>query len=455
MGAITRLEMEKLLTTVCMQGREATAHICNTLSLDESEFEDTSLRMLYASCVSLYAKHKEIDPLSVQNFLREELHQTHFVGVEKTKEVERLSLLAKDIAKEYNSLRLVCSPESAVKYLKNETRRRNLLQIVHKINDKLIGGGALDEVTNYGITELMNFLHNLQNISGNTYRSLAQAIAEVDQEIQNELEGKINWLSTGIEPIDRMIQGLHFGRLYIIGAEAKVGKSLLSDQIALINALQNIPAGIISMEMPGKEIAKRYSGISQFQNPNIKKQLLEAFRAMVKNVPLYFRQGGVTSKSLFSSLQKLVIDKKCKLIVLDYLQLVQLDEKYRNPVDGINSMMAQIKGFAEENHVAILVVSALLTKQVAKRKTNKPSSADIVGTGRAVNDCDCLLLLWKPKKANSKMIEIFVEQGRNGEHGKTELFINEKLRITAADNLKSEPIPFDKSDEESIYTKKY
>ena len=217
----------------------------------------------------------------------------------------------------------------------------------------------------------------MQNLNQKNYLSLSDAIGEAENEIQDELSGKVNWLSTGIPDVDKLIHGLHNECLYIIAAEAKVGKSLLSNQIALHNAIKGIPVGIVSMEMSGREIVKRYAGISHWVSPQNKLQSLEKFKAQAKGKPLYFRQGGTSTKSLFSILQQMVNDRKCKLIILDYLQLIQISEKTRNAVDELNSVLAELKSFAVENQIPIILVSAVLTKQVAGKYLKKPSRADI------------------------------------------------------------------------------
>ena len=208
-----------------------------------------------------------------------------------------------------------------------------------------------------------------------------------------------------------------------------MGKSLLSNQIALYNANKNIPVGIVSMEMSAREIIKRYAGISQWAVPHEKMQSLEAFKTEGKGKPIYFRQGGASTRTLFSILQHLVTEKKCRLIVLDYLQLIQLCERNKNTVDEINTALSDLKSFAIENQIPIILVSAVLTKAVAGKNVKKPSRADIVGTGRAINDCDCMLMLWTPEEHERRSIEIFVEHGRNGENGKAGLYLADNLRL--------------------------
>ena len=137
----------------------------------------------------------------------------------------------------------------------------------------------------------------------------------------------VTWLSTGLPELDKMIHGLHNERLYIIGAEAKVGKSLLSNQIALYNANNNIPVGIVSMEMSAREIIKRYAGISQWAAPQEKMQSLEAFKTEAKGKPIYFRQGGASTRhTLFYSPTSCYGEK----VQVDSFGLSAIDTAYAN-----------------------------------------------------------------------------------------------------------------------------
>lgn len=426
---MTTIEAEKLLIAYSLQGRDATRFIADTNGLAEDDISDNQLRMIFGCCIALYSLRKEVDALSVQNYLRENVHEIHFTGKDKKQELERLETLCTDIASDFPFLKLLASPYSAIQFVKEEAQRRKVMERIFYIGDKVQSGGDVETILNVGISELLSLSHSIQNITQKNYVTLSDAIKEAEEEIKVELSGEVNWLSTGLPDVDRMIHGLHNERLYIIGAEAKVGKSLLSNQIALHNAKKNISVGIVSMEMSAREIVKRFAGISQWSNPENKQQTLETFKQETKGKPIYFRQGGTSTKSLFSILQNLVSEKKCKLIVLDYLQLIQLSEKSRNAVDEINTVLSELKSFAVENQIPIILVCALLTKQIANKSNKKPSRADVAGTGRAINDCDCMLMMWNPEEEDKKNIEIFVEHGRNGEQGKTGLLLTDELQL--------------------------
>jgi len=431
--AITTIEAEKLLIGYSLQGRDNTKLIADTFGLAEDDISDNQLRTIYGTCIALYSQRKDVDALSVQNFLREKCSKNRT-------ELEKVETLLKDITSEFSFLKQLANPYTAIQFVKQESQRRKVMEKIFYISDKVQSGADIETVLSNGISDLLTLSHSIQDIRQNNYIALPGAIKEAEEEINSELSGKVTWLSTGLPDIDKMIHGLHDERLYIIGAEAKVGKSLLCNQIALHNAMKDVSVGIVSMEMSAREIVKRFAGISQWDNPQDKKQALETFKQKAKGKPIYFRQGGASTKSLFSILQNLVTEKKCRLIILDYLQLIQLAEKSRNAVEEINSVLSELKSFAVENKIPIILVCAVLTKQVKKREDKKPNRADIAGTGRAINDCDCMLLMWTPAEEDRKNIEIFVEHGRNGESGNAGLYLDDKLILVPTTIREIQPV---------------
>jgi len=452
---ITASDAEKLLVASCLQGKKATLMISDTLGVCEDDFSDKHLRMIFDVCHALALQRKDVDALAVQCYLRNNVNDLYFSDKDKHKELELVESLCKEVAADYQFLKQLASPYTACQFVKKEAQRRKVMEKVFMLSDKLQNGSDVEAILNIGISDLLAFSHSIQNLNQKNYLTLSDAIGEAEKEIQDELSGKVNWLSTGIPDVDKLIHGLHNECLYIIGAEAKVGKSLLSNQIALHNAIKGIPVGIVSMEMSGREIVKRYAGISRWSTPQDKLQSLDTFKAQAKGKPLYFRQGGTSTKSLFSILQQLVNDRKCKLLILDYLQLIQLSEKNRNAVDEINSVLSELKSFAVENQIPIILVSAVLTKQVAGKNIKKPSRADIAGTGRAINDCDCMLMLWTPEEENRRYIEIFVEHGRNGENGKAGLYLNDSLQLVPTTLREVEVIPLKDYKPKSSYGGKW
>ena len=251
---ITIIDAEKLLVASCLQGRKATLMIADTLQVSEDDSNDRQLRTIFDVCLALSIQRKEVDALAVQSYLRNNVDELYFSGKDKKKELEAVESLCKDVAADYPFLKQIASPYTACQYVKKEAQRRKLMEKIFTLSDKLQSGSDVEAVLNAGISDLLNVSHSMQNLNQKNYVSLSDAIGEAENEIQDELSGKVNWLSTGIPDIDKLIHGLHNECLYIIAAEAKVGKSLLSNQIALHNAIKGIPVGIVSMEMSGRKM---------------------------------------------------------------------------------------------------------------------------------------------------------------------------------------------------------
>ncbi len=438
---ILQIDAEKFVVGFLLTSNARGVQYLLSSGLNEDCFSDAKYRLLYEGCISVHAQRKEINTLNVQTFLSEQ-NENHFriSGKTKMEIIPLLSQIASDVVDEYPFLKMQMEIFSACTFLIKETQRRKVLHSLQRLHQQLMDGMDISGVLHAGTTELLSLSHSINNIAQNNYVTLSGAIKEAEEEIKSELAGTVNWLSTGLPELDTMIHGLHNERLYIIGAEAKVGKSLLSNQIALYNAMKNIAIGVVSMEMSAREIVKRFAGISQWSNPEEKQRTLETFKQEANGKKIYFRQGGTSTKSLFSILQNLVSEKHVKLIILDYLQLIQLSEKNRNAVDEINTVLSELKSFAVENQIPIILVSALLTKQVAGKTIKKPSRADIAGTGRAINDCDCMLMMWTPEEEDRKNIEIFVEHGRNGEHGKAGLLLTDSLKLVPTTLREATPL---------------
>ena len=84
---------------------------------------------------------------------------------------------------------------------------------------------------------------------------------------RKEITGEIVRLPSGISKLDKIVHGFEQDSLYCIAAEAKIGKSFLSNQIGYYNSTQGHSVGNISMEMRAVDIAKRYAGVHSSQTP--------------------------------------------------------------------------------------------------------------------------------------------------------------------------------------------
>ena len=76
--------------------------------------------------------------------------------------------------------------------------------------------------------------------------------------------------------------------------------------------------------------------------------------------------------------------EKIKLLIIDYLQLIEVANKDR--VNEINAFVSRLKGLATDLSIPIILIAAVLSKQIGMRIDREPSPSDIRDTGRLFND---------------------------------------------------------------------
>lgn len=411
---ITRKQVEdEIIGELLFMGSSSVLKV--STSIDETDFLQHDCAILFRVCGALVSIQKEVNPIEIQNYLQQDnsilsycLKQFPEFNDEQQvleylvlRSVELSTLITKEGA--HNSLSANC------RFLKEEARKTQLRTLLLHINKEISGGKDINTVIELASQELISFAIKDHNLKG--YKTLDDATIEAIVETQREIEGNVVRLPSGIAKLDNIIHGFEQGNLYCIAAEAKIGKSFLSNQIGFYNTMNNHSVGIISMEMRAVDIANRYAGVHGGQNPMERMTRLLQFHETSKGKNLVIRDGSANPEKVFIIAQKMWHEKKIELLIIDYLQLIEVVNKDR--VNEINTFVSRLKGLATDLSIPIILITAVLSKQIGMRGDRKPSPSDIRDTGRLFNDADCGIFLWKPIDEEPQYIELFVEWGRN------------------------------------------
>jgi replicative DNA helicase len=245
---------------------------------------------------------------------------------------------------------------------------------------------------------------------------------------------KIRGLATGFADYDKITGGLRPGDLIVIAGRPSMGKSTLAVNMAEYAAINpNIRAcvAIFSMEMPSDQIITRMLAsigsvpLGSLRSGRISdedwvritgatSQLSEA-KIFIDETP------ALTPTELRARARRIKREHGLGLVVVDYLQLMQVPGTKENRATEIAEISRGLKVLAKELQVPVIALSQL-NRSVEQREHKKPVMSDLRESGAIEQDADMILLIYRDEVYNKDttrkgIAEIDVAKHRNGEIG--------------------------------------
>jgi replicative DNA helicase len=236
---------------------------------------------------------------------------------------------------------------------------------------------------------------------------------------------------TRIPTLDRLLSGgLRGGKVYVVAARPKVGKTSLCAQIATTFAKDDgLPSLILTQEMPDTEVTDRaisnvgrvpYSNLMTGKLTNDDWGCMTEGVETLSRVPIWIDdQGGLTLNDIRSKARAV---KGLKLLVIDYLQLCSgsTGRAGANRNEEIGEISRGIKTLAKELDCAVLLLSQL-NRDVESRPDKEPRLSDLRESGSIEQDADAVIFLWPVRDFDTfghKLIACGVAANRSGSTGK-------------------------------------
>ena len=149
---------------------------------------------------------------------------------------------------------------------------------------------------------------------------------------------------------------------------------------------------------------------------------------------------------ILHSWKDLFEQKEIGLVVIDYLQLMQIAKiKLTNRAQELSQITRLLKTLAREFNIPIIALSQL-SRNVENRIDKKPILSDLRESGSIEQDADLVLMLYRNQASNTKRIssfqklesekiEVILAKHRNGPTGTIQLrFDGKRMRFS---NLKN------------------
>ena len=264
-------------------------------------------------------------------------------------------------------------------------------------------------------------------------------------------QSEITGVSTGFTEMDKLTAGLQRGELIIIAGRPSMGKTTLAINIAENAAIgSQIPAGIFSMEMSAEQLSFRMlSSVGRVSQTRLRNGKLaeedwprvHSAVSMMSGAPIFIDDGGsLTPTEVRSRARRLKREHGLGLIVVDYLQLMQVSGNTENRATELSEISRSLKALAKELDVPVIALSQL-NRSVEQRNDKKPVMSDLRESGALEQDADLIVFIYReevydrdtPRKG---IADIIIAKQRNGPTGEFHLtFLGE---FTKFENLVDE-----------------
>lgn len=260
---------------------------------------------------------------------------------------------------------------------------------------------------------------------------LAAAVDRIDMLFQQD--DAITGVSTGFTDLDEKTAGLQPSDLIIVAGRPSMGKTTLAVNFAENAAIKNqVPVAIFSMEMPGEHLALRMmSSLGHIDQHKIRTGKLEdddwprltSAVSLLDTAPIFIDDTpALTPLELRARARRLKREHNLGLIVIDYLQLMQVSNTKENRATEISEISRNLKALAKELEVPVVALSQL-NRSLESRTDRRPVMSDLRESGAIEQDADVIMFIYRDEVYNEEspqkgLAEIIIGKQRNGPIGK-------------------------------------
>jgi len=274
---------------------------------------------------------------------------------------------------------------------------------------------------------------------------LTKAVDRIDHLFQQD--NPITGIATGFTDFDELTAGLQRSDLIIVAGRPSMGKTTFAMNIAEHVAIkEKKPVAVFSMEMPAEQLAMRMmSSLGRIDQNKVRTGKLEeedwprltSAVGLLAETRLYIDdQGGLSPTDLRARARRLAREQEegLGLIVVDYLQLMQVHGSKENRTAEISEISRSLKSLARELNVPIVALSQL-NRSLEQRPNKRPVMSDLRESGAIEQDADVIVFIYRDEvyneESNDKGIaEIIIGKQRNGPIGTTRLtFLGQYTRF--------------------------
>lgn len=432
------LEAEESLISAILVDNSTLNDVFDIVSPDD--FYRTAHKEIFIAITDLFEKNEPVDLVTLSNKLKE---------IGKLEAVGGATFLAKIV----DTVPLAVNARHYASIIHEKARLRRLVQTSNEIiKQGLEDKGDIENVLDFAVSSIFEIAED----------KMKKSIVHLKHIIDQNYDDIEKWqtdksltsgVTTGFKRLDSLTLGFQNSDLIIIAARPSMGKTAFALNIARNAAVtKNIPVAIFSLEMSEKQLGLRMlcaeAGVNSYRvkngflSQNDFNKLNKA-AGVLSEAPIYIDDTPENSAmDIRAKARRLKMDSGIGLILIDYLQLLNV-RRYSDRRDlEIAEISKSLKALAKELDIPVVALSQL-NRKLEERKDRRPKLSDLRESGALEQDADIVIFIYRDDvynqyegNPNKGIAEILLSKHRNGQTGVARLaFLSEYTRF---DNLANE-----------------
>jgi len=247
-------------------------------------------------------------------------------------------------------------------------------------------------------------------------------------------------IPTGFKKIDDITSGLQRSNLIIIAARPSMRKTEFALTIARNAALEQVPVAIISLATNKEHIVRSLLYMeAKIRTEQIHQGLLDESdwlslvqaASKLSDLPIFTCDVAVrTVAGIGKQIEVIKYQHGAKLVIIDYLQLIQSDGLYMTRELEIYDICRALKELAIEFDLPVIVLSQV-SRRPECRTNHRPRLGDLA-EGDVASYADVVLFIYidyiyhkSDDNPDRGIAEINIERNKNGATGLVKLCVDE------------------------------
>jgi replicative DNA helicase len=434
-GAVERLPPQSREAERCVLGSmlRDNAVIGDVVQIVRAEnFYTDAHQKIFQAIISLYDRGHPVDLVVLAELLKEQKHIEDVGGYSYLGEL-------------WDAAPTAANAEYYARIVRDKALVRNLIhagtEILRDAYDQAMPADELLATAERKVLDIAEL-----GITGQT-TTLRDALQEAYDRIDVRMQGEqrsVTGLGTGYLDLDNITAGLQNSELIIVAARPSVGKTAFGLNLARHIAVEEKqPVFFVSLEQSRIELAERLLCCQgrvdghRLRTNRISgddmQRLIDAGGELRQGKLFIDDTPGQGMLRIAANARRLKLRHGIKIVFVDYLQLVDPDNRRDNRQEQVAQISRRLKFLARELEVPVVAL-AQLNRGLEDRQSHEPRLADLRESGSIEADADTVMLLHRPELyepgQHDGILEIIIGKQRNGPTGKVTLtFLKQFMRF--------------------------